>query len=97
MEDDIAFIRRHGVREFEREQKKRERLLVSMLEELNEGRSLSFYCIAATILPESRLREARACARRGSKGVDLKSRARVLHGELDRIARETNTSIKLRR
>ena len=39
MEEDIAFIQKNGIEAFEQIQKTRERLLVEMLQEFNEGRS----------------------------------------------------------
>jgi len=55
LEDNIDFILKNGIEEFEKQQKIREKLLRAILVEFNEGRSKTFYCIAATILEISEL------------------------------------------
>ena len=50
LEDDIVFIQKYGLAEFRKSQKARENLLWKMLNEFNEGRSKSYYCLVATIL-----------------------------------------------
>lgn len=97
LEADIAFVQKNGVGEFEKLQKKREHLLKEMLEEFNEGRSKSSYCIAATVLAIAELEDALAAARKNSDGLEIKERSRVLHAILDEIARERNYHLKLRR
>ncbi len=58
LEDDVAFIQKNGVTKFEKQQKVRERLLKEMLQEYNEGRSKSYYCIASTVLEIEELKGA---------------------------------------
>lgn len=50
LEADISFINKHGINEFEKMQKQREYLLKEILKDFNDGRSKSYYCIAATVL-----------------------------------------------
>jgi hypothetical protein len=97
LEDDIAFVRKNGIEEFEKTQKKRERLLRTMLQEFNEGRSKSFYCIAATVMETGELEEALAEAGKNSFGLEMKERSKVLHAILDEIARNRNYFLKLRK
>ena len=56
LEDNIAFISEHGVEKFDKLQMKREALLRDMLRDFNEGRSKSYYCIAATVMETGELR-----------------------------------------
>ncbi len=95
LEEDIAFIQEHGIRQFEEAQKAREALLKIMLQEFNEGRSKSYYCIAATVLTPEELRDALDEARRS--GVDIKSRSRALHAALDKAAARNGRSLRLRK
>jgi hypothetical protein len=97
LEDDIAFVRKHGVIEFEKLQKTRELLLKEMLQEFNEGRSKSYYCIAATVMETGELEGAIAEAKKNSRGLGMKERSRVLHSLLDEIARQRNYHLKLRK
>jgi len=97
LEDDIAFVQKNGVDAFEKLQKKRECHLKEMLREFNEGRSKSYYCIAATVMETGELEEVLSEARRKSDGLDMKEKVRVLHSLLDEIARQRNYYLKLRK
>ncbi|MDO9326544.1 MAG: DUF3795 domain-containing protein [Methanoregula sp.] len=97
LEDDIAFIQKNGVNEFEKMQKTRELLIKEMLREFNEGRSKRYYCIAATVMETGELEEALIKARTNSDGSEIKEKSRVLHALLDEIARQKNYFLKLRR
>lgn len=97
LEDNLDFIERFGVKRFEEDQILREKLLRVMLDEFNEGRSKSYYCIAATVLEIEQLNESIRVARERSKGLDLKSKSKVLHSILDQIASENNYCLKLRK
>lgn len=97
LEDDISFIEKNGMAEFRKSQKVRENLLFKMLDNFNEGRSKSYYCIAATVLEPGELKEALKEAGIRSKGMDIKEKARVLHSILDGIASENKYCLKLRK
>lgn len=96
LEDDITFIQKHGLAEFRKSQKVREKLLWKMLNEFNEGRSKSYYCLVATILEVKEIEKALIEARNKSKGVDIKEKAKLLHFIFDEIARKKNYNLKLR-
>jgi len=97
LEDDILFIRKNGVHDFARVQKTREQLLKAMLRDFNEGRSKSYYCIAATVLKIEELRDSLSEARKQSVGLEIKQKSRVLHSILDAVARKRNCVLKLRK
>ncbi len=97
LEDDIEFIRRNGIEAFDEVQITRESLLREMLDEFNEGRSKSYYCIAATVMEIGELEEALAQARKDSAGMDRKGRSSVLHALLDKIAERKGYILKLRK
>jgi hypothetical protein len=97
LEDDIAFVQHNGIAKFEQAQKKREYLLKEMLQEFNEGRSKSYYCIAATVMDAEELKGAIAQAKRTSKGLGLKERSKVLHAAVDGIATRKGYRLKLRK
>ena len=58
LETDIKFIKKNGIENFIKNQKIRERLLIEMLSDFNEGRSKSYYCNAATVLRIEELENA---------------------------------------
>ena len=97
MEDNITFIQKNGVHEFEKIQKKREDLLKEMLHKFNEGRSKSYYCIAATVLEIEELEEALTKAKKDSIGLEIKGKSKVLHSILDEIAERKNYFLRLRK
>ncbi|MDD1685344.1 DUF3795 domain-containing protein [Methanoregula sp.] len=97
LEADIAFIQNHGIKEFEKTQKTRERLLQEMLGEFNEGRSKRYYCIAATVMEIPELEETLTEAKKRSEGLDSKGKSRVLHALLDEVAQQRNYYLKLRK
>jgi hypothetical protein len=97
LEDDIAFVQKNGVAAFEQDQKKRESILKEMLREFNEGRSKSYYCIAATVLHIDELADALTRAKKESKGFAIKDKSKVLHSILDDIAQKKGYHLKLRK
>ena len=97
LDDDIAFVRKNGLGAFEESQLARELLLKRMLQEFNEGRSKSYYCIAATVMETGELEEALTGAEKESRGRDIKERAKILHAILDDIASKRKYLLKLRK
>jgi len=97
LEDNIAFIQKNGVDEFEHTQKIKEHLINGMLREFNDGRSKSYCCIAATVMETGELEEALTQAHQNSDGLDIREESRVLHSVLDEIARQRNYYLKLRK
>jgi hypothetical protein len=97
VEDNIAFIKQHGVRVFEKDQQDRERLLKQILSGFNEGRSKRYYCIAANVFETRELETVIIKAKRDSVGLDIKSKSKVLHSILDEIAEKKHYCLKLRK
>jgi hypothetical protein len=97
LEDDIAFIKKNGVEEFEQTQLIRERFLKEMLREFNDGRSKSYYCIAATVMQIGELEEGLKRAKEKSAGLSLREKSRILHSILDETAGRRNHYLKLRK
>jgi len=54
----LYLIKAHGLAAFMEQQKKRIELLETMITDFNDGKSKSFYCIAATLLPVADLETA---------------------------------------
>jgi len=97
LEDNIAFIQKNGMEEFEKQQIAREKLLRAILKEFNEGLSKTFYCIAATVLEIGELESVLENARAKSKGLDIKAKSEVMHSLLNEVASNRNYLLKLRR
>ena len=97
LEDDISFMQANGIDEFQKNQIMREQLLKEMLQNYNEGRSKSYYCIAATVLQIEELNAALIQAKKDSIKLDIKGKPKVLHSILDEIAERKHYLLKLRK
>ena len=102
MVPNLKFIKKHGIEEFLSEQKKRQKLLERMLEQFNEGRSRTRYCVAATLLPIKALKKSLDLAKKkvkekGVKDADLRSKAKILKEILNDIAAKERVDLKLRK
>jgi hypothetical protein len=94
-------IRRDGLEGFVEQQGRRIGLLQTMLEEFDDGRSKSYYCIATALLPIAALEESLHRAKEQvkkdkAKSGDIKTRAGILRGLLDDCAAKTGVELKLR-
>lgn len=97
LEEDIAFIQNKGINDFIKLQSAREALLKQMLKEFNEGRSKSYYCIAATIMDVEELKAALKKAGRNSTGMEIKEKSAELHSILDETDSSKKYYLKLRK
>ena len=97
LEHDIKLILKQGIHEFEQDQLNREQLLKQMLEQFNDGRSKSYYCIAATVMTINEIEQALEEAKQKSDGLDIKAKAKLLHSILDRIAEKRGYLLNLRK
>ena len=97
LEDDIAFIQERGVEEFDKQQRFREGLLKEMLDGFNDGRSKSYYCVAATVLPVDELQNALLKAQEQSDGKQPGEKSKVMHQVLEQISKQKGYCLKLRK
>jgi hypothetical protein len=97
LDANIAAVAREGLESFAAKQRRRERLLDEMLDRFNEGRSKTYYCIAATVLEPSELRTALDAVSQGSESSDVRERSKALHGCLDEVAGRRSVRLALRK
>jgi len=84
------------------EQRERRLLAEQLISEYNEGRSMTFYCTAATLLRLAVLREAleemEALLDSGQvDGADIKAKAKAMKALIQECADREGVSLKLRR
>jgi hypothetical protein len=96
----LKSIKEIGLVDYIEKQKKRIDILKKMLNNFNEGRSKSFYCIATALLPIGDLENALNSALKQIKGDgissnDLKTKSRILRNHLTQIANSKNIELKL--
>jgi len=83
----LNFIKEHGVERFVAEQKKRIKLLETMIGDFDDGRSRSFYCKSAALLDLTTLENSldKAIQKTKTDNIkpgDTKARAKMLKGIL---------------
>lgn len=97
LEDDIDFIKVKGVKAYDEQQRIRESLLIRLLNEFNEGRSKSYYCIAATVMDIKELSSSLEEATARSKLLSIKDKSRIMHAILDSIALKKGYRLSIRK
>ncbi|HYF81531.1 MAG TPA: DUF3795 domain-containing protein [Clostridia bacterium] len=97
LEDDISFVQINGIEQFVELQNVKEKILKEMLDSFNEGRSKIYYCNASTVIEVEELEDAVERAKKDSHGLDIKSKAKVLHKILDEIAETKKYNLRLRK
>jgi hypothetical protein len=98
LDENIETAQRKGVHELDRQQAEKQDLLVQMLDEYNEGRSKSYYCIAVTLFDLEDLKTAVQEERRNrNRGSDIKARSKSLHTIFERLAKKKDLILTLRK
>jgi hypothetical protein len=97
LQDNIRFIKHYGIEAFEEAQEKRCRLLEEMMAGYDDGRSKSFYCIAATVMEPEELERALVSVEASSAGAERKEKARAMRRALEEIAAEKHYNLVLRK
>lgn len=87
----LNFIKEYGIKKFIEQQKKRIKLLETMIENFNDGRSRSCYCKAAALLDLTSLENSldRATQKIKTDNIkpnDTKTKAKIFKGILNEIA-----------
>ena len=87
----LNFIKEHGIKKFIKQQKKRIKLLETMIKNFDDGRSRSFFCKAAALLDLTSLKSSldKAVQKINADNVkpnDIKIKAKNLKEILNEIA-----------
>ncbi len=98
----LDFIKGRGLAAFLAQQQERIKLLETFLREYDDGRSKSFYCLAAALLPIAELMASLAGARLeisvlGIPATDVKRKAAILRTRLKMSAQQQEIELILRR
>jgi hypothetical protein len=101
MKSNLYFIREQRLDKFLKQQKKRIKLLERMLQDFDDGRSKSFYCIATTLLPVAELETLVDEAERKMKvekvkASDTQTKAKILRELLSSFAAKGGVELRLR-
>jgi len=98
----LLFIRDYGIEQFIEKQQKRIELLEALLNDFDDGRSKSYFCIATTLLPIKDIEQAldetkKKMAEENVKINDKKLKAKILKGHLLKKASREGIKLKLRK
>ena len=97
----LEYIRERGIEDFIEQQGRRIAALETMLTNFYDGRSKSYYCIAATVLSMSDLEisidKAEKEVEISNTPDDTKTRAKILRGILNCYAEKAGIELKLRK
>lgn len=98
----LRLIKEIGIEEFFTQQQKKIKFLESMLENFNEGRSKSFYCIATALLSIEDLAKALKDSMKMVEdnkidSGDLKAKSKILKENLTNYAEEKSIELKLKK
>ena len=96
--DNLRQIKEIGLERWLEGQKKRQLLVEELLENYNEGRSMSFYCKAAARMPVESINKAITEAKKvlASEKVnksDVKSKAKIMKTAIKNSALDANVSL----
>jgi hypothetical protein len=95
-------IKEVGLETYLEEQRERRLLVEHLLANYNEGRSMSFYCVACTLTPPDLIRQAigemeRVLASGQVDASDLKAKARAMRSSIQGLASQAGIDLKLRK
>jgi len=95
-------IREIGLETYLDEQRERRLLVEQLLAEYNEGRSMSFYCVACALMPPDLIRQAidemeQLLISKRVNDLDLKAKARAMKSLVRESASKSGIDLKLRK
>ncbi len=95
-------IKQNGLEKFIEQQALRMKILEILLNSFNEGRSKSFFCIAAALLSIDNLQEIINDANKRMEGEnispeDIKSKSKIVKEMFNQYAKNKNIELKLRK
>jgi len=96
--DNLRQVKEFGLENWLKEQKERQSLLEELLQNYNEGRSMSFYCKACTMIPINLVNDAmkeskKKIAREKINNSDLKAKAKIMKSAIKDIAVKYNVNM----
>ncbi len=101
-QESLNSIKEIGMRGWLEEQRRRRLLLENLLTNYNEGRSMSFYCLAVALMPSGLIDKAinelkEKLAINQIDNSDIKAKATTLRGIIQGLAQEYGIELKLRK
>ena len=96
LENNIRFAK-EDLSKFKSDQKERENLFKKILNEFNEGRSKTLYCITSNVCETKDLESILETAKARSKGFDIRQKSKILHNLLSELTKTQGIMLKSRK
>jgi len=98
-QDNLESIKRNGMAHWLEEQRERRSAVEELLDNYNDGRSMSFYCIACRLIPINLISQAIAELKQivsdnQTDGSDLKAKAKALRAIIQQLASQSGIELR---
>lgn len=95
--EDLEKARSIGIEAYNREQQEKMEILRELLEQYNDGRKKTLFCLAVNLLELPSLQQGMEAIRSQGQDLDAKARGTLASTVLHRIAGEQGVELKLRK
>ena len=94
----FAFIQKYGIEEFARLEMDKQKFLRYLIDNYDEGRSKSFYCLSCQLVPLDNLRKVlENVETRMTKATDTKGKTKLVRAAISNLADSLEIDLKLRK
>ncbi len=91
-------IRKYGIAEFVRQAAEKQKLLVYLLNNYDDGRSKLFLCTACQLIPLDKMNETvKTIKSKIPEGADIKKKAKITRAAINKMADSLKIDLKLRK
>jgi hypothetical protein len=91
----LDYIKNNGIDSFIEQQSTRIGIMTNLLQNYDDGRSKSFYCLSCTLLPIDKLQEVNLLSKNLPLNTDVKEKNKQIRGYLLPIAESLNIKLIL--
>jgi len=91
------FIKSNGIERFIEDQQKKISILSGLLQNFDDGRSKSFFCLSCALLPQEKMMELKETMENPVEFDDIKDRNKRIRDKLMEIAKSRDIDLKLLR
>lgn len=97
VQGNLDFIKKYGIDSFAKQEFQKQKVLLNLLDNFDDGRAKLFYCSAAQLLPTEKLHTTViAAARQLKPATDIKEKAKFMRGVISGLAESLRVDIQLR-
>ena len=98
LHDNFSFIKNNGISEFVKQEIEKQKFLLHLLDNYDDGRSKLFYCTACQLIPTPYLNlTIKGIENKITNGADIKERSKLMRGAINKLADKLSVNLKLRK